>query len=54
MTPTDHAKAAADLLQAEVTGDQIGLLTKRYPEMGMDDAYSVQNAIYRAKREQGR
>ena len=54
MTPTDCAKAAADLLQAEVTGDQIGLLTKRYPEMGMDDAYSVQNAIYRAKREQGR
>ena len=49
MTPQDHAQAAADLLQAEATGQQIGLLTKRYPEMGMDDAYAVQNAIYRAK-----
>jgi 2-oxo-hept-3-ene-1,7-dioate hydratase len=49
MTPQDHAQAAADLLQAEATGQQIGLLTKRHPEMGMDDAYGVQNAIYRAK-----
>ena len=53
MTPQDHAKAAADLLQAEATGEQIGLLTKRHPEMGMDDAYAVQNAIYLAKLEQG-
>ena len=49
MTPQDHAQAAADLLNAETTGQQIGLLTKRHPEMGMDDAYAVQNAIYRAK-----
>jgi 2-oxo-hept-3-ene-1,7-dioate hydratase len=49
MTPQDHVQAAADLLQAEATGQQIGLLTKRHPEMGMDDAYGVQNAIYRAK-----
>ncbi len=49
MTPQDHAQAAADLLQAEQTGEQIGLLTKRHPEMDMDDAYAVQNAIYRAK-----
>ncbi|WP_415919503.1 2-oxo-hept-4-ene-1,7-dioate hydratase [Tateyamaria sp. SN6-1] len=54
MTPQDHAQAAADLLRAEETGAQIGLLTKRHPEMGMDDAYAVQNAIYRAKLEQGR
>ncbi|SLN72717.1 2-hydroxyhexa-2,4-dienoate hydratase [Falsiruegeria litorea R37] len=54
MTPDDHARAAADLLQAEVTGQQIGLLTLRHPEMGMDDAYKVQNAIYRAKLTQGR
>lgn len=51
MTPQDHAQAAADLLNAETTGQQIGLLTKRHPEMGMDDAYAVQNAIYRAKLE---
>jgi 2-oxo-hept-3-ene-1,7-dioate hydratase len=54
MTPDQHAQAAADLLHAEQTGEQIGLLTKRHPEMGMDDAYAVQNAIYRAKLEQGR
>ncbi|AUH34232.1 2-oxo-hept-4-ene-1,7-dioate hydratase [Paracoccus tegillarcae] len=54
MTPEDHARAAADLLQAEATGQQIGLLTARHPEMGMDDAYAVQNAIYRAKLDEGR
>lgn len=53
MTPVDHARAAADLLQAEVTGEQIGLLTLRHPEMGMDDAYAIQNAIYRAKVDAG-
>lgn len=54
MTPQDHANAANDLLAAEQTGEQIGLLTMRHPEMGMDDAYEVQNAIYRAKLDQGR
>jgi len=54
MTPADHAKAAADLLQAEQTGQQIGLLTLRHPEMTMDDAYKVQKAIYQAKLAQGR
>ncbi len=54
MTPEDHAKAAHDLLQAEQSGQQIGLLTKRHPEMDMNDAYAVQNAIYRAKLDQGR
>ncbi|MGB7319219.1 MAG: 2-oxo-hepta-3-ene-1,7-dioic acid hydratase [Planktotalea sp.] len=49
MTPQDHAQAAADLLAAEAAGEQIGLLSLRHPEMGMDDAYAVQNAIYRAK-----
>jgi 2-oxo-hept-3-ene-1,7-dioate hydratase len=54
MTPEDHAQAASDLLAAEKTREQIGLLTLRHPEMGMDDAYAVQNAIYRAKLEEGR
>ena len=49
MTPTDHAKAASELLNAEKTGKQIGLLSKLHPEMGMDDAYAIQNAIYDAK-----
>ena len=54
MTPNDHATAAADLLNAERTGRQIGLLSLRHPEMGMDDAYAVQNAIYRQKLAEGR
>ncbi|WP_171208307.1 MULTISPECIES: 2-oxo-hept-4-ene-1,7-dioate hydratase [unclassified Ruegeria] len=54
MTPEDHARAAEDLLQAERSGQQIGLLSLRYPEMGMDDAYAIQNALYRAKLAQGR
>lgn len=54
MTPEDHAQAAADLLAAEKTGQQIGLLSLRHPGMTMDDAYEVQNAIYRAKLAEGR
>lgn len=54
MTPEDHARAAEALLKAEETGQQIGLLTKEHPEMGLDDAYAVQKAIYRAKMAQGR
>ncbi len=54
MMPDDHARAASDLLQAEQTGKQIGLLTKRHPEMGMDDAYAVQNATYHQKLAEGR
>ena len=54
MTPEDHARAAADLLQAECSHEQIGLLTLRHPEMGMSDAYEVQNAIYQQKLAEGR
>lgn len=54
MTPEDHARAAEDLLNAERTGEQIGLLTKRHPKMGLDDAYEVQKAICRAKLAEGR
>ncbi|MCV2870312.1 2-oxo-hepta-3-ene-1,7-dioic acid hydratase [Defluviimonas sp. WL0002] len=54
MTPDDHSRAAADLLAAETTGKQIRLLTLRHPEMTMDDAYEVQNAIRHSKLAQGR
>lgn len=53
MTPEDHSRAASDLVEAERTGDQIGLLTLRHPEMNMDDAYAVQKAVYDRKLEQG-
>ncbi len=54
MTPQEHAQAASDLLEAEETATQISLLSLRHPEIGMDDAYAIQNAIYRAKIAQGR
>lgn len=54
MTPQDHAQAARDLLQAEETGKQIGLLSQRFPDITMDDAYAIQNAIYAEKLAAGR
>lgn len=54
MTPEDHTTAAADLLRAEKTGTQIGLLSLQHPDMGMDDAYAIQNEIARAKGAAGR
>ncbi|MFC6689323.1 2-oxo-hept-4-ene-1,7-dioate hydratase [Jhaorihella thermophila] len=54
MTPKEVERAAADLLAAERTGQQIGLLSLRHPDMTMDDAYAVQAALMRAKLAQGR
>lgn len=54
MTPEDHDRAAADLLEAERTRQQIGLLSLRHPEMTMDDAYAIQSAGLAAKLEAGR
>lgn len=54
MTPQEHAAAAADLIMAERTGQQTGLLSLRYPDMTMDDAYAIQKDVERAKREAGR
>ena len=54
MTPEQHAKAAADLLEAEETRSQIGLLSLQYPDITMDDAYSVQMEIIRQKLAEGR
>ena len=54
MTPDDHARAADDLLQAERTGTQIGLLSLRHPEIGMDDAYAIQRLIAERKIAAGR
>ncbi|MEM1374346.1 MAG: 2-oxo-hepta-3-ene-1,7-dioic acid hydratase [Pseudomonadota bacterium] len=53
MTPDEHAKAAEDLLQAEATGVQIPLLSRRYA-MDMDDAYAIQSRLLDGKRKQGR
>ena len=54
MTPAEHHAAAIALLEAERTGQQIGLLSPLHPDMAMDDAYAIQNAILRAKLDGGR
>ena len=54
MTPEDHARAAANLLEAEKSGAQIGLLSLRHPDITMDDAYAIQSALASAKLAEGR
>ena len=54
MTPEDHARAAADLLGAEKSCAQIGLLSLRHPDITMDDAYAIQSALAEAKLAEGR
>lgn len=48
------AQAAADLLEAEATGKQTGLLSLRHPEITLDDAYAIQSAQMARKLAQGR
>ncbi|MCM2973312.1 2-oxo-hepta-3-ene-1,7-dioic acid hydratase [Larsenimonas suaedae] len=44
LTDAQIAAAADDLLAAEASRKQIGLLSKRYPGMTLDDAYAIQTA----------
>ncbi|SPF81648.1 2-oxo-hept-4-ene-1,7-dioate hydratase [Pseudoprimorskyibacter insulae] len=44
LTDTQITQAAADLLAAEDTRSQIGLLSLRHPGMTLDDAYRIQSA----------
>ncbi|WIX32669.1 2-oxo-hepta-3-ene-1,7-dioic acid hydratase [Salinicola sp. JS01] len=44
LTDEQIAAAADDLLAAEATREQIGLLSKRHPSMTLDDAYAIQTA----------
>ena len=54
MTPDEHKMAARDLLEAEKTGIQTGLLSKRFAQMDMDDAYAIQKSVFEAKLAEGR
>ena len=54
LTPDQIAAAADDLLKAEATRRQIGLLSQRHPQMGLDDAYAIQTAQMAQKLGQGR
>ena len=50
----EAASLAAKLIAAEDSRTQIGLVTRAYPDMDMDDAYAVQKAICAAKLATGR
>ncbi len=54
LTPDQIARAASDLIGAEASGRQIGLLSVRHPGMTMDDAYAVQAALVAGKIASGR
>lgn len=51
---THHDEAALALFEAEAKRLQIGLLSKRHPEWGMNDAYAVQAALVKRKLASGR
>jgi len=54
LSAAECLQAADDLHQAEMAGQQIGLLSLRYPGMEMDDAYAIQSALVDKKRAAGR
>lgn len=54
LSSEDHRRAAQDLLQAEQSGQQIGLLSLRFPQIDMEDCYAIQSHLIDAKLAQGR
>ncbi|MEL6235819.1 MAG: 2-oxo-hept-4-ene-1,7-dioate hydratase [Pseudomonadota bacterium] len=54
LTPKEHDAAAAALFEAERTGRQIGLLSRRFPTMDLDDCYAIQTRLVARKLEAGR
>lgn len=54
MTPQDIRAAASSLDGAERSRLQIGLLSLKYPDITMDDAYSIQGEWVRQKLARGR
>lgn len=53
LNATEIAKAAENLHQAEQERKQIGLLSLKHPDMTVDDAYAIQAAWVRRKRDEG-
>ncbi|WP_147107536.1 2-oxo-hept-4-ene-1,7-dioate hydratase [Tateyamaria sp. syn59] len=49
MKAEQHKAAADALIQAEQTGEQIGLLSVAHPDITMDDAYAIQDQFVAAK-----
>lgn len=53
MTPDQITAAADALYRADKTRSQIGLLSRAYPQMTLDDAYAVQEALVARKKAGG-
>lgn len=51
--PDDIAQIAHDLFIAEQRGEQIGIISQRFPKMTMNDAYAIQNALVAHKQSAG-
>jgi 2-oxo-hept-3-ene-1,7-dioate hydratase len=54
LSDVDIDAAAAALLNAEATREQIGLISHKHPEMTLDDAYAIQKSQAVQKLAQGR
>ncbi|MEM9060836.1 MAG: 2-oxo-hept-4-ene-1,7-dioate hydratase [Pseudomonadota bacterium] len=54
LEPSEIAGAAEDLFQAEMTCQQTGLMSLRFPDLSLDDAYSIQDGLVRRKLAAGR
>ncbi|MEM8742268.1 MAG: 2-oxo-hepta-3-ene-1,7-dioic acid hydratase, partial [Pseudomonadota bacterium] len=54
MTPDEHDQAAQALFEAERSGQQIGLLSRRFPSMDLDDCYAIQTRLVAHKLQSGR
>lgn len=53
MKPEEHAAAAVALFEAERSGQQIGILSQKYPNLTLEDAYAVQTAFVGLKQAAG-
>lgn len=54
LSESEIEAAAKALFEAEQSGQQIGLLSRRHPELDMDGAYAIQQALVRRKLDTGR
>ncbi|MGB7299723.1 MAG: 2-oxo-hepta-3-ene-1,7-dioic acid hydratase [Burkholderiaceae bacterium] len=54
LTEEQTQSAATALLEADRSGQQIGLLSQQYPDLDMDDGYAIQAALIRMKQQSGR
>ena len=54
LSAQDIEQAASDIFEAEKSGEQIGLLSKRFSGLDMDDAYAIQSALVARKLKAGR